>query len=233
MYPEAMRRLPRLALAFALLFAAAAWARQDPAAVKTEVEDYLRVQTQGLPGDVSYTIGALAPNNGLRPCAAFVVGRAPGARIWGRTNVTVRCAQGGSWSVFIPVQIRIVADYLVAGRPLAPGQVLTEADLATQRGDLGDLPTGVLTDAQQAVGRSSAMSVPAGKPLRADMLRQALVVRQGQGVKVVSRGPGFEVANDGRALNSAADGQVAQVRLGNGQVVSGIARAGGIVEVGF
>jgi flagella basal body P-ring formation protein FlgA len=233
MHPDTMRTFIRSFFACAALLATLAWGNQDPAPVRKAVEDYLHVQTKGLPGEVSFTVGAFNPNNGLPPCASFEVGREPGARLWGRTNVMVRCTQEGGWRVFVPVHIRVFADYLVTGHPLVQGQPVSDADLATQRGDLADLPAGILTDARQAVGRTAAISVPAGRPLRADMLRQAVVVQQGQNVKLVSRGPGFEVANEGRALNNAADGQVAQVRLANGQVVSGIARPGGVVEVGL
>ena len=65
----------------------------------------------------------------------------------------------------------------------------------------------------------------------ANHLRQQPAVVQGQPVKVVSGGPGFQVANDGVALSSAANGQAAQVRLSSGQVVRGIARSGGVVEI--
>ncbi len=227
----AMIRL--FALIVAMLLAAPGLARQDPAPVRKAVEDYLRIQTKGLPGQVSFTVGAIDPNNNLAPCAAFDASQPPGARAWGHTNVTVRCAQEGGWSVFIPVTIRVVADYLVTGRPLVQGQVVTEADLARQTGDLSELPTGILTDARQAVGRTAAMPMSAGRPLRGDMLRQLLAVQPGQSVKVVSKGPGFQVTNEGRALNAAADGQIVQVRLASGQVVSGIARNGGSVEVGY
>lgn len=217
----------------ALLVAAASHARQDPGAVRKAVEDYLRVQTKGLPGQVSFTVTGLDPNNNLVPCAPLEVGQAPGARAWGRTNVRVRCLQEGGWSVFIPVHIKVVADYLITAKPLAPGQVITETDFALQAGDLSDLPSGTLTDAAQAVGRTVSMSIPAGRPLRSDMLKQAVVVQQGQSVKVYSRGAGFQVTNEGKALNNAAEGQIVQVRLGNGQMVSGIARTGGQVEVGY
>jgi len=228
-----MRLTACLAIALAVLFASPLWARQEPAPVRKAIEDYLRIQTKGLPGQVSFSVGALDPNNNLAPCAAFEVGQTPGARIWGRTNVTVRCAQERGWSVFVPIHVRVIADYLVTGRPIPQGQVIVEADLARQSGDLSDLPAGILTDPRQAIGRTAISSVPAGRPLRGDMLRQALAVQQGQSVRVVSKGPGFQVANEGRALNNASDGQVAQVRLNNGQVVSGIARTGGYVEVGF
>lgn len=225
-----MRRLFILLLA---LVATAVAARQDPAPVKKAVEDWLRVQIKGLPGQASFTVGAIDANNALAACAAFEVGQAATSRPWGRTSVTVRCLSEPNWQLFVPVHIKVMADYLVVARPVAQGQTFAESDLGSVHGDLSDLPAGVVTDVRQAVGRVAAISIQAGKPLRADMLRQALVIQQGQNVKVVSKGPGFQVANDGRALNNASEGQVAQARLGNGQVVSGVARPGGQIEVGF
>lgn len=235
MYPTAMRvHLAYFAFVLALSCAAPARAHQEFDPVKKAVEDYLRIQTKGLPGQVSFSVGTIDPNNGLAPCSALQVALPPGARAWGRTTVTVRCAQPGGWSMFVPVQIRIVGDYLITSHPLATGQMVGDADIVRQKGDLADLPTGILTDPQQAIGRTATMSVPAGRPLRADMLRQAFVVQQGQNVKVVSKGPGFQVTNEGRAMNNAAEGQIVQVRIaGGGQLVSGVARVGGIVEVGF
>lgn len=217
----------------ALLVSLPSAAHQEPGAVKKAVEDYLRIQSKGLPGQVSYVATGLDPNNNLAPCAAFEVSQTPGSRPWGRTSVRVHCAQDGGWSAFVPVQIKVVANYLVAARPLPQGQVVSESDFGLQSGDLADLPNGTLTDPQQALGRTVVMAVPAGRPLRGDMLRQALVVQQGQNVRVISRGPGFQVTNDGKALSNAVEGQVAQVRLNSGQVVSGVAHAGGQVEVGY
>jgi len=228
-----MRLIACLAIALATLFAPPLWARQEPAPVRKAIEEYLRIQTKGLPGRASFTVGSFDPNNNLVPCSSLEVGQAPGARLWGRTRVAVRCTQEGGWSIFVPVQVRVIADYLITARPLSQGQLITDADLARQNGDLADLPAGILTDPHQAVGRTAIQSLPAGRPLRGDLLRQALVVQQGQSVRVVSKGPGFQVANEGRALNNAVDGQVAQVRLNNGQVVSGLARTGGYVEIGF
>lgn len=235
--PAPLDRLPAPA---ALLVAAAlalappvAGARQDPAVVKKAVEDYMRVQTRGLPGTVTVSAGAVDPNNQWAPCPAPEVTMAPGARAWGRSSVAVTCPGEGGWKIFVPVQVRVQGEYLILVRAVPQGQALVEADLGRQTGDLTELPAGVLTDAAQAVGRTATMALQPGRPLRGDLLRQAMAVLQGQSVKVVSGGTAFQVANEGRALNNAAPGQVAQVRLANGQVISGIARAGGIVEVAY
>ena len=211
----------------------ASLAQQDPAPVRKAVENWLKIQMQGLPGQVSHEISDLDRANQLVPCKTFEVTRTAGARTWGRTNVLVRCLEDAGWRIFIPVNIRVQSDYLLSARPIPRGQLLSEADLVIQTGDLSELPANILTDPAAAVGKAAGSSIPAGRPLRADMLIAPTVVLQGQTVKVVSRGPGFSVTNEGRALNKGLEGQVIQVRLGTGQVVSGIARAGGIVEVSF
>lgn len=50
---------------------------------------------------------------------------------------------------------------------------------------------------------------------------------------LTSGGKGFRVSAEGKALTKANEGQVVQVKVANGQVVSGIARSGGQVEVVF
>lgn len=209
-------------------------ARQDPLAVKNAVEDFLRIQTQGLPGQADFTVGGIEPRNNLMPCASFEVALPPGARAWGRTNVSVSCQAEKGWKIFVPVRIRILGSYLITARPLSQGQIVVDADLTKNSGDLASLPDGILTEADQALGRSVTQSVAAGRPLRGDMLRQTMAVLQGQSVKVLSKGPGFQVtAGEGRALNNAIDGQVVQARMANGHIVSGIARSGGVVEVSY
>lgn len=219
--------------ALILLAALPALARDDNAQIHAAIESYLRKQTTGLPGQASFNINPVESNPGRGPCSALDVSMAPGARSIGRTTVLVRCRSEAGWAIYVPVQIRVVTEYLVSSRPLNQGQLISASDLARQNGDLGDLPNGVLLDPSQAVGQIAARPIPTGKPLMAELLRQAPVIQAGQSVKVVSRGPSFEVSSEGKALTAAADGKVVQVRLNTGQVVSGLARAGGVVEITF
>lgn len=201
--------------------------------VRRAVDDFLRVQVRGLPGDASYTIGPISSEGKFPACLNPEVSFPKGSRPWGRTSVQVQCNGATRRSLYVSVQIRVVGEYLVAGKALASGQILAESDLARQKGDLTDLPMGILTDPAQAIGRSLSMPLGAGMPLRADFLKQAPVVQQGQMVKVQSRGQGFQVASEGQALNNAGEGQVVRVRLSSGQVVSGLAKPGGVVEVSY
>jgi flagella basal body P-ring formation protein FlgA len=213
--------------------AAGAAPRATAAPLYRTVEDYLRAQTQGLPGKVSYRITPLDARTRLSPCDAFEPFQPAGAAPWGKTTVGVRCLGPASWTLYVQVRISVETRYLVAARPLAAGQVIGENDFIVRNGDLGTLPMSVLMDAGQALGKTARIGIGAGQPLRGDQLIAPWAVQQGQTVKTVSRGAGFSVSNEGRALNNAQEGQVVRVRTPSGQTVSGIAKAGGVVEIAY
>jgi flagella basal body P-ring formation protein FlgA len=227
--------LTTLALASSLALAQQppAGGRQDLAALRTVVEQFLQAQTSGLPGQVSVEVGALDPRMSLASCPAPQAFQQPGARAWGKTTVGVRCAAPTAWTVYIQAKVAVQGEYVAAAVPLAQGQPIEQTQLVLMKGDLAAMPNGVVTDMAQAVGRSSTISLPSGAPLRLDALRSKPVVQQGQLVRVVSSGAGFKVSAEARAIGTAGEGQVVQVRTPAGAIISGVAHAGGLVEVVF
>ena len=222
----------RLARLLCLLLAALSnGASAEESGLAATLDHYLRTQTQGLPGKVSYSMGPLNQPARLAPCSAFEPFQPPGSRLWGKTTVGVRCLGPTLWTVYVPVQVRVFGTYLLTARQLTAGEIVGAADVLAQQGDLGILPANVLTDPAQVSGRKVRNGIAAGLPLRADLLIAPWAVQQGQSVKLQSSGAGFTVSNEGKALNNAIAGQIAQVRTASGQVVSGVARSGGIVEV--
>ncbi|MCG2582854.1 flagellar basal body P-ring formation chaperone FlgA [Massilia sp. TS11] len=223
-----------IALMFASALPAAAQvaapARQEAAALSSLVQAFLESQTAALPGTVSISVREPDARLNLGACPAPQAFLGPGQKAWGKTVVGVRCA-APSWTLYIQAQVSVQADYVAAAMPLAAGQPIRAEQLVTVKGDLTQLPPGILTDPAQAVGKMPANALASGLPLRADVLKSAPVVQQGQLVQVVAGGRGFHVSAEARAIGTAGDGQVVQVRTANGAVVSGIARAGGRVEV--
>ena len=120
-----------------------------------------------------------------------------------------------------------------AAHPLNPGQKLSEADILLKDDDITQFAYGALSDPRLALGKTVAASVPAGYPLRSDMLRAPFVILQGQSVKLVAQGRGFQVNSEGKAQTNAAEGQMVGVRLTSGKIIKGTAREGGVVEVPF
>lgn len=215
------------------LHAAALDGRQDLSQLQRVVENYVRKESAGLPGKTSFSVTPFDSRLALPPCPAPEAFLPTGGRLWGKSTVGVRCTAGATWTVYASVQVEISAEYVVTARPIAQGEPVRLQDLAVLSGDLSKLPAGVVIDPAHALGKQFAISLGAGQPVRQDMLRSPNVVVQGQGVKLVSEGPGFRVSTEGKALANAADGQSVQVRAPSGQTVSGVARAGGVVEMRY
>jgi len=207
--------------------------RQDLAQLARIVEAYVRKESAGLPGTIAFRVTPLDNRLSLPSCPAPEAFMPPGGRLWGKSAVGVRCFAPVAWTVYTRVQVDVNSDYVVSARPIGRGETVGPEDLSVMRGDLARLPAGAIVDPAHAIGQQLAVSLGAGQPLRKDMLRAPRVVTQGQGVKLVTQGPGFRVSAAGRALGNAADGQLVQVRGPSGRNISGIARAGGVVEVQY
>lgn len=238
----ALPRIARIGVALWVLislpvFAVAATASQSPVQdlgiLKSRIEEFLKIQSAGYPGKVAVSAGSIDPNLKLAQCPTPEVFLPQGSRAWGKTSVGVRCQAPVLWTIYVQAKVSVRAQYLVAAMPLAQGHVVSAQDVTVEEGDITQLPGGVFTDNAQVNGRHVVVSMAAGSILRQDMLRQPPVVQQGQTILLTSSGKGFSVSTEAKALNNAADGQVVQVKVESGQVVSGIARSGGKVEVSF
>jgi flagella basal body P-ring formation protein FlgA len=221
-----------IALLLAAPLALAQAPRQNLAALPHVVEQYLKTQAAGLPGEVKVSVTPLDQRISLAPCPAPEAFQQPGARAWGKTTVGVRCT-APAWTIYVQAQVSVVTEYVAASVPLAQGQPIEPGQLVLLKGDIASMPNGILTDMAQAVGRSPLVSLPSGAPLRSDTLKSRPVVQQNQTVRLVGVGANFSVASEAKAIGNAAEGQVVQVRTASGMVVSGTARSGGVVEVSF
>ncbi|MDO9204750.1 flagellar basal body P-ring formation chaperone FlgA [Methylotenera sp.] len=208
-------------------------AKQNLTIIKTKITEFLETQAIGYPGKVSVQAGAIDSNLKLAQCPDVQVFMPTGSKAWGKTSVGVRCNAPNVWTIYVQATVNVIAQYLVAASPLAQGQVVTSQDIMFQSGDLTQLPAGVFTNQGQAIGRTVNISMNAGTVLRQEMLKIAPVVQQGQTVMLTTKGSGFSVSAEGLAMAKANEGQVVQVKVASGQVVTGIARNGGQVEVGF
>jgi flagella basal body P-ring formation protein FlgA len=206
---------------------------QDLGAIRRTVDHFVRLNTAELPGQVTSTVGAIDPRLQLPACDTPEVFLPAGSRLWGNTTVGVRCQTATPWTIYVPVSVRIMALTAVATRPLSAGQTVGQADVTMQSSDLSQLPSGVITDPALAIGKSVIIGASTGQAFRHDMLRAPQVIQQGQTVKLMARGNGFQVTSEGKALANATLGQVVSVRTQSGQVISGIAKQNGVVEVNF
>ncbi|WP_029363377.1 flagellar basal body P-ring formation chaperone FlgA [Herbaspirillum lusitanum] len=207
--------------------------RQDLGALQKIAEQFMKVQTTGLSGAVNIAVEPADSRLNLAACTSPQAFMPNGGRLWGRTTIGVKCIAPSPWTIYLRATVQVIAEYIVTAAPLAQGQIIGPNDITKVKGDLSNLPNGIITDSSQAIGRTANISLALGAPIRQDALRSNRVVQQGQAVRVVSTGPGFQITTEARALTNGSEGQMVQAKTSAGQVVSGIAKAGGILEINY
>lgn len=167
-------------------------------------------------------VGALDSRLRLAPCARVEPYVPPGARLWGKTRVGLRCNDGQArWNVFLPVTVKAFGPAWVMRNNLAAGAVLTEADLMLAEADWAEEPSPVMANPQQWLGQVASRALGSGQVLRQNMVRPATVFQAGTQVRVLAQGAGFQIMADGQALSAGVIGQLARVRMDNGRIMSG------------
>lgn len=165
---------------------------------------------------------AIDPRLQLAPCTQTEAHLPRGTPVWGRTRVGLRCTQGPvAWSIFLPVQIQVLAPALATTAALPAGARLVAGDVGTVEVDWagGGLPFAPGTD---LVGRVLTRPLPAGQALRAADLQARQWFAAGDTVRIHASGPGFAITGDGQALTHGVEGQPARVRTEQGRVFSGL-----------
>lgn len=159
----------------------------------------------------------------LAPCARVEPFVPPGTRLWGKTRLGLRCAEGVSrWSIFLPLTVKAFGPAWVVRGELAAGAVLNAGDAMQVEVDWAQEPSPILATPAQWLGQVAVRTLGTGQALRQALLRPAQVFQAGSQVRVLAQGAGFQVVSDGLALSAGVIGQTARVRMDNGRVMSGL-----------
>jgi flagella basal body P-ring formation protein FlgA len=187
----------------------------------------------GTQSRIDVVVGEVDARLQLAPCVRSEVFLPGGSRFWGRGFAGVRCVEGATWSINLPVTVRVFGPALVAARPLAAGAAVQANDVRSAEVEWTRESQGVVTSAAQLEQRVLARPVATGQPIPLVALRAPQAVGQGEPVRLIGRGTGFSISADGIALASATAGQAVRVRTESGRILTGTARAGRLVEVQF
>jgi flagella basal body P-ring formation protein FlgA len=220
-----------LLLAATLLVGAGAPAAAAEADFARGTRVFLEQQLASSGGELEVIVGEPDPRLALAPCARYEPFIPPGAKLWGRASLGVRCVEGASWTIYVPVEIRVHALVQVAARPIARGRPIGADDVRIDRVDLTRLPGAAFGADDSTGGMVTTRPLAAGEPLRRDLLRPPPILAAGDPVRVIVDGAGFAVSIDGKALAPAGDGQAVRVSTATGRVLTGFARPGHVVVV--
>lgn len=222
------RRVLRRALAGVLLLCATQAVAED--ALTARLTTFM--QRQFSPAPLSLRVQVVTPAERRLTCAEPLFSLPSRTRVMG--NLSLRMVCGGQTRYF-PVVVQVTDRYLVAARPIAARQTLTDDDIDWRTGRLDLLPVPPLRDRSAASGSGSGSGSErifgSGQPLTAAMLRRAWLIRSGQRVTVIAGSDGFALPSAGKALGNGAANDAIKVKMDSGQQVSGTVTSAGQVRV--
>ncbi len=175
------------------------------------VSDYL--QRSNIAGRQEIQINRLDPRLRLPLCGQPLTTtlESPAEPI-GRVTLRVRCDGDTPWTVFVPGQVRLYRQVVIASRPLKRDNLLTEMDVLLAERDVGLLNQGYLTDLTQAIGKKLTRPLLPDQVLAPVHVQMAEAIRKGDQVVISARSGGISVRMPGEALSDGTVGKQISVR---------------------
>ncbi|MDH5500141.1 MAG: flagellar basal body P-ring formation chaperone FlgA [Gammaproteobacteria bacterium] len=201
--------------------------------IAATAESFLATHTGAFSGNTTVQAGNIDPRQRLAHCDQALAGflRA-GTEVKARTIVGVRCSGSRPWKVYVPVDVIVTENVLIARKTLNKGHVLSAADLVEERRDVSRLRSGYLSEPTEVIGQRLKTQVIAGKILVPSMLEVEIVIRRGQTVTLTAGREDFSIAMTGTALmNGALNQRIRVENTHSGRVVEGVVRSREHVEV--
>lgn len=138
---------------------------------------------------------------------------------WGRGSLAliVRVDDRVIKNIPLNVEVEVLADVVVAAKPLERGMVVEKGDVVLQKRDMATVPAKVCRNLDEAIGKRVRVGTRASSALRSDYLERLPVVKSGQLVTIVAETDRFRITATGRARGNGAEGETVVVQNLNAQ----------------
>ena len=206
---------------------------QSHESIRRAAADHVRAQYDGPKRELKVKVDQLDSRLRLSQCdSALETCAPPGRSLPSKQTIGVRCSAGQPWSLYVPVNVSIMKNILVASRELPRGSMVDADDLRLEQRDVARLRAGYLEHAQQAVGKIVKRTLHQGDALLPSQILMPEAVKRGGKVIILAKAGPLQVRMAGKALNSGSTGELIEVMNESSQKrVEGIIVAPGVVEV--
>lgn len=198
------------------------------------VKTYLSMNTQqprhsSVDIKIEHIDSRLKLNKCQSPLQAFLSNN---NRIGGKLIVGVRCTKPKPWLVYIPAEVAIFENILVASKPLQRGHILDQTDISWARVRTSNSHTVYFTEPNRIIGKVLVRPIKAGNILAAHILQAPRLIHRGQQVTLLVDMSGLQVRMKGHALSDGAAGDLVRVRNAKTKrIVEGIVKKAGVVQL--
>jgi len=199
--------------------------------VRQLVSDFVQQNARDLGGRVQITVGVPDDRLRLPDCPTAIAELPDGQRLWGWTQVRVRCPVEGGWSLNLRTRVQVLVPALITRKPLQPGQPIDVDDV--QPGE-ADLTAGIrmpLGELDQVLGRVVRIGLTAGQVLSAEQIRLPVIVRSGMALQVTATAGQVSATGAGTALQDGALGDIVRFKVPSGRTLQGVVVGEGRVRI--
>ncbi len=182
--------------------------------VRRIVSDYVHKANLWGPAGVTISDIQVGPDRRFPPGRlSYRVIPPNGPKKIGMLRLSVLFAVDGWFRKSVPAVVRmdVMADVVVARRPIGRYKPITEKDVKLQRLDLTNLPAHIFTDLNEVLGKRAKRLIRANNVVRQDMIETPPLVQRGSMVMIVAESGGLKVTTLGEVKSSGYLGQRVKV----------------------
>jgi len=208
-------------------------AKQDHASIRAAAASYVEANAAQFPVTPVVSAGDLDSRLQLERCSVPIEAFEPpnGLRA-GRAIVGVRCEGEQPWKLYVPVEIELPGEVVVASRPLKRGEILAPEDLVLAARDLSRLHRDYYTTPEGLVGQKVRRTLRRNAVITPRAVEAHEVVSRGSDVTILAANPVVQVRMRGKALDNGSAGERIKVQnLSSGREISATVVGAGLVRV--
>ncbi len=149
----------------------------------------------------------------IKPCDQPIqVSKRYGHVNQGRITVEVSCQSPVNWRIRIPVTIQIFKDIFVTSDLLKRGETIQSRDIMLSRQDITHSSRGYFENSENLIGKVVYRTMRQGTIIKPSMVKEAILVKRGNTVNIISSGHGILVKSRGIALRDGIKGELIPIK---------------------
>jgi flagellar basal body P-ring formation protein FlgA len=207
---------------------------QDPQELRQSIEVFLQNKFKVRPDEeLKISVGYLDSRLKLTHCQSelmpFVPQGVPDSEI---SAVGVRCNDAKPWTIYVPVNIKVLGVVLVSTRNIVKGETIQETDLELAKRNRSQLLYSAFKDKELVVGQVANQNITLGTTFTQRMVEMPTVISKGQQVAIFTRANRVYVEVKGIAQENGYVNKVIPVmNLSSKKVMQGRVTGPGKVEI--
>ena len=109
--------------------------------------------------------------------------------------------------VMVTVDIEVLTEVVVVKKPLGRYKMITEDDVYLQKRDMSNLPSNIITNPEDVLGKRAKRAIDAKTVLRTDLIEFPPLVRRGDVVSIIAETDGLRITALGEVKEKGCKGE--------------------------